>query len=116
MLHMVELTVGDAAASAAWYAAALGFTVALTDPATGFVLLTRADGGRVALMPGGPVAAGVKLHFEVSDLDGHVARLHTLGVGLDGGVKASAEGYRRVRLRDPDGVVVVLFEWCGPTA
>ena len=38
----------------------------------------------------------------------------TVGVVPDGAVKASGEGYRRARFADPDGVTVVLFEWCRP--
>jgi len=114
MLHMTELTVTDPVASAAWYAAAFGFAVELTDAVNGFVLLAHPGGGKLALKAGHPVAAGVKLHLEVADLDGHVARLRDSGVPADGDLKASDEGYRRARYRDPDGVAVVLFEWCRP--
>ena len=115
MLHMTELTVPDPVASAAWYAA-FGFVVELTDAANGFVLLAHPGGGRLALKAGTPVAAGVKLHLEVADLGGHVARLRDSGVVADGDLKASDEGYRRARYRDPDGVAVVLFEWSRPRA
>ena len=114
MLHMTELTVRDAAASARWYAAALGFVVELTDAATGFVLLHHPGGGRLALVPGEPVAAGVKLHLHVADLDAEVERLRGIDIAPDGVVKSSAEGYRRARFTDPDGVAVVLFEWRTP--
>jgi catechol 2,3-dioxygenase-like lactoylglutathione lyase family enzyme len=116
MVHMVELTVRDAAASARWYVAALGFAVELTDAATGFVLLHHPGGGRLALLPGEPVAAGVKLHLRATDLDAEVERLRGIGVVPDGAVKSSGEGYRRARFADPDGVAVVLFEWCRPGA
>ena len=116
MLHMTELTVSDPVASAAWYRDHFGFAVTLTDAANGFVLLTHPGGGRLALKGGTPVAAGVKLHLEVTDLGGHVARLRDLGVVAEGDVKASDEGYRRARYADPDGVAVVLFEWCRPPA
>lgn len=116
MLHMTELTARDPVASAAWYCDHFGFAVALTDAAHGFVLLTHPGGGRLALKRGDPVAAGVKLHLEVTDLDGHVARLRDSGVAAEGDIKASDEGYRRARYRDPDGVAVVLFEWCRPPA
>ena len=116
MLHMTELTASDPVASAAWYCDHFDFVVALTDAANGFVLLTHPDGGRLALKAGTPAAAGVKLHLEVADLDGHVARLSNSGVVAKGNIKASDEGYRRARFADPDGVVVVLFEWCRPPA
>ncbi len=116
MLHMTELTVRDASASTRWYVETLGFVVELTDAVNGFVLLEHPGGGRLALKAGHPVAAGVKLHLEVSDLDGQVARLHKMSVGLDGVAKVSPEGYRRIKLSDPDGVTVVMFEWCRPGA
>ena len=116
MLHMTELTVTDPAASAAWYVGAFGFVIELTDAANGFVLLAHPNGGKLALKAGHPVAAGVKLHLEVADLDAHVDRLSASGVPMEGDLKASDEGYRRARYRDPDGVAVVLFEWCRPGA
>ena len=114
MLQMTELAVRDASASALWYAETLGFVVELTDAVNGFVLLAHPGGGKLALKVGDRVAAGVTLHLEVADLDGQVARLAKIGVAPDGAAKVSAEGYRRVKLRDPDGVTVVLFEWCRP--
>ena len=116
MLHMTELTVSDPVATAGWYAANFGFVVELTDAVHGFVLLAHPGGGRLALKAGDPVATGVKLHLEVAGLDGHVARLRDSGVVADGDLKASEEGYRRARYRDPDGVAVVLFEWSRPRA
>ena len=116
MLHMTELTVRDASASAQWYVDALGFVVELRDAANGFVLLAHPGGGKLALKGGSPVAAGVKLHLEVTDLDAHVSRLLEIGVPMVGEFKVSDEGYRRARYRDPDGVGVVLFEWSRPGA
>ena len=113
MLYMVELTSPDPDAAARWYADTLGFAVELTDAATGFRLLAHPGGGKLALKPGGG-PAGVTLHLQVAGLDGHVERLRGLGVVFEGGVKASAEGYRRAKAAGPDGVAVVLFEWCRP--
>jgi catechol 2,3-dioxygenase-like lactoylglutathione lyase family enzyme len=99
ILYMVELTVSDVARSAAWYAA-LGFVRTTHDPATGFTLL-ESPGGRVSLKPGVPSPAGVVLHFQSSPCP----------AGAD--TKISPEGYRRAKLTDPDGYMVVLFEWAG---
>jgi hypothetical protein len=42
-----------------------------------------------------------------------VERLRQQGVGLEGEIATIAEGYRRARLRDPDGHSISLFEWDG---
>ena len=69
--------------------------------------LFDAGGGQIALKAG-ESRPGVLLAFEVTDLDGWVSRLGGL---IEGPVKSSAEGYRRARLRDPDGHEITLFEW-----
>lgn len=109
-LFMVEPTVGDLSASVAWYAAALGLKLALMDEANGFALL---DGhaGRISLKRGTARPGGVRLHFEVEDLDAELTRLEALGVRPVSDIKMSAEGYRRALLRDPDGYEIALFEW-----
>lgn len=102
-LHMVELAVADLPASLAFYRDRLGLPVELVDAAGGFALLHA--GGRLALKRGTP-GGGATVHLEVAALD---AVLQRLGETAD--VKASPEGYRRAKLRDPDGYAVVLFEW-----
>jgi catechol 2,3-dioxygenase-like lactoylglutathione lyase family enzyme len=94
-LHFVELRVRDLSASITWYRDVLGLEVVQMDEAGRFVLL----GGGVALKEGEP-GGGVLLAFEVESLE-----------RFGGEVKASDEGYRRVRLSDPDGYAVTLFEW-----
>ncbi len=109
---MLELGVADAARSAAWYAAHLGYAVERDDPANGFVLLRRND-SRLALKLGPPAGASVKLHFELPSaaaLAELAARLTSAGVAVSG-PKASDEGYERVRFADPDGHAVVAFCW-----
>lgn len=71
-------------------------TPPLRDDANGFALF-EVNGGRVALKRSSTPGGGT-IHFEVSRLP-------------DGEVKESEEDYRRVKLTDPDGNVVVLFEW-----
>ncbi len=92
---MTELGVSDFPAAVAWWAGLLKCDPTLRDDANGFALFD-VTGGRVALKRGSPT--GGTVHFEVDELPG-------------GEVKASDEGYRRVKLTDPDGNVVVLFEW-----
>lgn len=92
---MTELGVSNFPAAVAWWADVLNRAPSLRDDANGFALFDVA-GGRVALKRGSPT--GGTIHFEVDELP-------------SGAVKASAEGYRRVKLTDPDGNVVVLFAW-----
>ncbi|MGL4553517.1 MAG: VOC family protein [Gemmataceae bacterium] len=95
-LHFVELRVRDVRASVAWYCDVLGLDVVTADEANRFTLMSAG----VALKEGEPTPGGVLLSFEVAS----VAR-------FGGDVKVSDEGYRRVRLSDPDGYAVVAFEW-----
>lgn len=94
-LYMTELAASDLDRSIAWWTGLLGRGPALIDGGNGFALF-EVDGGRLALKRGSP--GGGTVHFEVDRLP-------------PGEVKVSAEGYRRVKLADPDGNVVVLFEW-----
>lgn len=109
-LFMVEPTVGDLPKSIAWYTAVLGLTLTLMDDAHGFALLEGAA-GRISLKLGTARAGGVRLHFEVADLDGELTRLSAFGVRPVSELKTSAEGYRRAVLHDPDGHELLLFEW-----
>lgn len=108
-LAFVELAVGDWPAAVAWYRDVLGLPVLLLDEAGRFALLGGAA-GRLALKAGEPQPGSVRLAFEVDDLRAELARLATAGVRPEGPVKASAEGYTRALLRDPEGYQVCLFE------
>ena len=112
-LSFVELRVRDWAAALAWYRDVLGLELLLGVEADRFALFA-AGPARLALKEGQP-GGGALLAFEVDDLDGWLERLAGKGVGLDGPVKTSAEGYRRARFHDPDGHELSLFEWCSPT-
>jgi catechol 2,3-dioxygenase-like lactoylglutathione lyase family enzyme len=103
-LYFVELQVSDWAASLTWYREVLGLDVLLTDEPARFALL-RAGQTRLSLKAGTPTPGGVLLSFEVEDLSPWLGRLGLLDV------KTSPEGYRRARLRDPDGYTITLFEW-----
>lgn len=95
-LYMTELAVSDLTASISWWSQLLGIGPVLTDEAGGFALF-EVDGGRVALKRGLTGGGGV-VHFQVNGLPA-------------GEVRQSDEGYRRVKMHDPDGNAVVLFEW-----
>jgi catechol 2,3-dioxygenase-like lactoylglutathione lyase family enzyme len=108
-LHFVELTVRDWEASLRWYTGVLGLSVTLSDAAGRFALL-QAGLGRVALKAGEPNPGTTCLAFEVPDLDTFLVRLTESGISAEA-PKASAEGYRRVLLRDPDGYPISVFAW-----
>ena len=109
-LFFVELTVSDWAASLAWYRDVLGLREVMSVPHDRFALL-HAGEGRFALKEGTPAPGTVLPTFEVADLDEELRRLAGHGVTPDGVVTESDEGYRRARLRDPDGYALCLFAW-----
>jgi len=108
-----ELGVRNLPISSAWYRAALGLTVEHLDEPKGFALLSDGHGQRIALKEGVP--GSIRWQFEVTNLDGELARLAAAGFHPESDIQTSAEGYRRATFRDPDGNAVALFEWlpCG---
>ena len=106
--YMAELTTPDPKVLVAWYVAALGLTVALSDPVGGFTLLTAPGGGRVAVKSG--ELGRATLHFRVDDLAVAAVRLREAGVDV-GETKISGEGYSRLAVNDPGGNRVVVFAW-----
>jgi catechol 2,3-dioxygenase-like lactoylglutathione lyase family enzyme len=111
-LFFVQLAVADWPAAVAWYRDVLGLRLAFRNDADRFALLD-AGGCRVALKEGPPEPGNVLLTFEVDDLPATLARLAARGVTLESPTEQSEEGYRRARLRDPDGHSICLFEWNG---
>lgn len=110
-LFFVELRVNDWPASVAWYRSVLGLRQLMRVEAESFALFD-AGGCRLALKAGESRPGGVLLALEVDDLDAWLSRL----AGLVGPPEVSDEGYRRARLRDPDGHEIRLFEWLRPEA
>jgi predicted enzyme related to lactoylglutathione lyase len=114
-LTFVELTVADWPAAVAWYRDVFGLEVLLRAEADRFALL-GAGGTRLALKGGEPHPGTVLLTFEVDDLPAELQRLAALGVTPAAPLKASAEGYRRALLRDPEGYALCLYDWARPLA
>ncbi len=112
-LYLVELTVSDFRASVAWYRDVLELPLLVHNEAEQFALF-QAGSARLALKAGTPLPGSVLLTFEVKDLAGEAGRLAAQDVRFEGTMKVSPEGYRRVRLRDPDGYALSLFEWLQP--
>jgi len=112
-LFFVEITVTNWALALAWYKDMLGLEIVQQVEADQFALL-RAGQAQLALKGGEAMPGTVQLTFEVDDLEAAVAYLAAWGVTLESPLQTSAEGYRDVMLRDPDGYRVCLFDWAGP--
>jgi predicted enzyme related to lactoylglutathione lyase len=115
-LFMIEIRLADWAASSRWYVEVFGLRVLLVDEARRFLLL-GAGSCRVALKAGSAFSdrRAVRLIFQVPDVDAERARLLGLGVAVSEPTE-SDEGYREVRLTDPEGTPIHLFSWvvgCG---
>jgi predicted enzyme related to lactoylglutathione lyase len=113
-LFLVELRVGDRARMAAWYQSVLGLTVELDDPEGDFSLLA-AGPTRLAIKGGcdAPATGSVALVFLVDHLADEHRRLIEAGIVVSE-IETSVEGYRAVRLSDPAGHPIQLFEWIRP--
>ncbi len=120
----VSLNVEDVSASSAFLVEHFGFHEEMA--ADGFASLTRDDiGMSVAFLRRGletlPVdqrndhAAGLILAFVVDDLEGELARLRTEGVAITMPLTVEEWGERAFQVRDPNGVIVQLVDWNGPT-
>lgn len=120
----VSLNVDDVAASAAFLTKHFGFTELMA--ADGFASLGRDDAGMnvVYLRRGLPTlpadqrdnhAGGLILAFVVDDLDGELARLQDEGVTITMPLTVEEWGERAFQVRDPNGVIVQLVDWNGPS-
>ena len=121
----VSLNVEDAAASSRFLQEHFGFREEMA--ADGFASLTRDDVGMnvIFLRRGLPTlpddqrdthATGLILAFVVDDLDGELARLQAEDVPITMPLTAEEWGERAFQVRDPNGVIVQLVDWIGPTA
>jgi catechol 2,3-dioxygenase-like lactoylglutathione lyase family enzyme len=108
-LRMVTVQVRDFDGAVAWYRDVLGLMVAWLEPGE-FCALTARDGGaelalatdhpeRVSERPG----SGWTPVFAVDDFDDTVAQLRARGATFDAEEEGAEEGYRLVRVRDPEG-------------
>ncbi len=110
-LFMVEIRLANWEVSSRWYRDVLGLLPILEDQGRRFLLL-GAGAGRVALKEG-PASGdrgAVRLIFQVGDVDAARNRLIALGNSVSEPTQ-SDEGYREVRLTDPEGTPIHLFSW-----
>jgi hypothetical protein len=113
-LFLVELKAADWPGTLRWYEDALGLSVVLRDEEHGFALLAS-GGTRIGLKRSAERAdAGCRLIFQVDDLEAARVRLDERGVGTSPPSENTREGYREIRLTDPEGTPVTLFQWLRP--
>ena len=107
---MMTVQVRDFDAAVAWYRDVLGLTVVWLEPnefcsliapgSTGPALALATDHpDRIPTSPG----LGWTPILTVDDFDGAVADLRSRGVQFDAEEEGRDEGYRLVRVRDPEG-------------
>jgi catechol 2,3-dioxygenase-like lactoylglutathione lyase family enzyme len=113
-LFLTEIMVTDWHKSVRWYVETLGLRLVLEDAPHQYALLDAPPRpGRVALKGGAPTGLPrdlVRLVFEVADLDAEHDRLARLDTVVSA-PEESPEGYRAIRLRDPEGTPITLFSW-----
>jgi uncharacterized glyoxalase superfamily protein PhnB len=120
----VSVNVDDVAASSEFLTTHFGFREEMA--ADGFASLTRDDAGMnviflrrgLASLPEDQRddhAVGLILAFVVDDLEGELARLRAEGVTITMPLTVEEWGERAFQVRDPNGVIVQLVDWNGPT-
>ena len=111
-IMMVTVQVRDFESMVVWYREVLGLEMLALEP--GEFCLLRAPHGSTTVglatdhperIPDRP-GVGWAPTLGVSDFDGFVLQLRDRGVTLDAEEEGADEGYRLVRLRDPEGNAV----------
>jgi uncharacterized glyoxalase superfamily protein PhnB len=121
----VALNVDDVAGSAAFLVDHFGFVAEMS--ADGFASLTRDDiGMNVIFLRRGlktlPAdqrddhATGQILAFTVEDLEAELARIEKEGVTITMPLTVEEWGERAFQVRDPNGIIIQLVDWNGPTS
>jgi predicted enzyme related to lactoylglutathione lyase len=111
-LYLTEIKVTDWSGMVQWYTTILGLRLAREDAPHQYALLDSGE-GRVALKgrrPAGSASGPVRLVFEAADVD--LVRAGLTSAGVDVSLpEESPEGYRAIRLRDPEGTPITVFSW-----
>ena len=103
-----------------WYTDTLGLVPVVLDAEHEFALL-QAGGGRLGLK-GVKAARGaherikIRLVFQVKDVENERRKLIERGVVVSPPIENREEGYREIRLHDPDGNSLTLFAWVDSAA
>lgn len=108
--------VKDLAAACKFYAEHLGFKVMDEYPGAYARMQSPKGGTTIALHVAGPdqglSSEGVRLYFEVKDLNKFCAKLEKAGVVLSKQPKMMPWGWEHAYLNDPDGHEISLY-WAG---
>lgn len=117
-LFMTVIRVAQWRTTVRWYIDTLGLTPILLDSPHEFALLSAGSGrlGLQGIKAALPTAGSgrVRLVFQVRDLDQERARLIAQGVAVGAPIENAEEGYRELRLQDPEGYSLRLFAWTDP--
>ena len=112
---MTVVRVTDWSAIVPWYIDTLGLVPVLIDAEHEFAFLAAGKGrlglkGVKGARPGHE-RSNVRLVFQVPDVDLERRRLIEQGVEVGAPFDNREEGYREIRLHDPDGNSLTLFTW-----
>lgn len=114
-LMMVTVQVRDFDAAVAWYRDVLGLSVLELEPSEFCVLAPPgSEGPALALAADHPdripprPGVGWTPTLVVDDFDATVAELRQLGVAFDAEEEGADEGYRLVRVLDPEGNPIAI--------
>jgi predicted enzyme related to lactoylglutathione lyase len=118
-LFMTVVRVMNWSAIVPWYIDVLGMVPILIDAEHEFALLA-AGGGRLGFkgINSHQIAherAKVRFVFQVPDVDRERQRLADRGIVVSVPFDNREEGYREVRLHDPEGNSLTMFTWSDPT-
>jgi predicted enzyme related to lactoylglutathione lyase len=118
-LFMTVVRVAEWSQMVRWYLDTLGLAPILLDHQNEFALLAAGQ-GRLGLQGikgfRDPTARHkVRLVFQVPDVDSERGKLIEKGVAVTEPFNNAGEGYREVRLHDPDGNSLTLFAWIDRT-
>jgi catechol 2,3-dioxygenase-like lactoylglutathione lyase family enzyme len=112
---MVTVQVREFDKMLTWYRDVLGFAVGWYEPEEFCTLMTDEENGAVLALAtdhperiGNQTDVGWTPTISMDDLDATVAHLRSLGVEFLGDEEGVDEGYRLVRVRDPEGNTIGL--------
>jgi catechol 2,3-dioxygenase-like lactoylglutathione lyase family enzyme len=108
---LTEIQVSNWESTVRWYVETLGMRLVVEDAEHQYAML-EAGRGRLALKGGSPkglVRDHMRLIIQVGDLDAERDRLLGRCVAVGPPLDNPSEGYREVRLHDPEGTPIRLF-------
>jgi predicted enzyme related to lactoylglutathione lyase len=118
-LFMTVVRVSDWSTIVPWYIETLGMVPVLIDAEHEFALLAAGNGrlGFKGIKSRTSVQERTKVRFvfQVPDVDHERQRLAERGVVVSAPFDNAEEGFREVRLHDPDGNSLTMFTWIDPS-